>query len=174
MADRAGALMYDKVRMTLIIEPREVLIGEETTITRTILANEVNRFLGSVCLTDVTDYSQSAADQGYKDREPYYLEAPDDVNTKDISSLTDARSILIYNSGFTFDSATVLGDALDKTLKIMVGTEPVAYLPVGGIWYTKDENGELDCTGIHIRTVDNDKADNASAGSLAVIRLINK
>jgi len=166
--------MYDKVKMSMIIEPREVLIGEETTETRTILANEINTFIGAECLTEVTNYSQSAADQGYKDREPYYLEAPDDVNTAQISSLTDARSIVIINSGCTYESSTELGDSICKLLKIMVGTEPVAYLPTNGIWYTKDDITGIDCTDIHIRTVDTDKTDNTNAGSLAAIRLICK
>ena len=166
--------MSDNIRFAISVEPREELTGEETTITQEVLATEIGRTVGGSGSVDVTDYSLAAAVQGYKDRIPNYLEAPDDADTTDISSEATAKFVYIKNTGKAFSSATVLGAELDASLKIMSVTTLIAILAPGEAWFTKDANGGIACTGIHVRTVTNAGADDTDLGTLAVERLVCK
>ena len=163
--------MSDNIKITTYIEPREELTSDDSDIT-TIVASEVGKNLGGSVTIDVTDFSNTASEQGYLNKTVNYLEAVDDVGTTDISSLATAKFVFIKNTGFAFDSVTELGAALDKSLKVMIATTMISILPAGGHITLIDVNGGLNCTTIHVRTVDNDGSDNASAGHLAVLKLV--
>ena len=177
--------MADKVRYTMHVTPIEevtkaisytgeeqtdVLVDSSTTVE--VIATEVNTTIGGSGEAAVTNYSGSAADQGYKDKAVNYLEGIDSANTLDISAETSASFVFIKNTGYTFSSATVLGTALSKALKVMVGTTVISVLDPGECIVLKDDNAGINCTGIHVRTVDLDGGDNASAGHLAVEYLV--
>lgn len=163
--------MADSVKYQISVQPLEELT-EENGGTRNIIASEVGKTLGGSGAAAVTDYSGTAAAQGYKDAAVSYGEAIDDADTDDLSSETTASFVFVRNTGYTYSSATALGASLAKALKIMVGTTLIAVLDPGEPWTTKDDNAGIDCTGIHVRTVDLDGSDNASAGHLAYEYLV--
>ena len=177
--------MADKVRYTMHVTPIEevtkaitytgeeqtdVLVDSSTTVE--VIATEVNTTVGGSGEAVVADYAGSAADQGYKDKVVNYLSAIDSADTTDISSEATATFVFIKNTGYTFESATVLGPALSKALKVMVGTTVISVLDPGECIVLKDDNAGIVCTGIHVRTVDLDGGDNGSAGHLAVEYLV--
>jgi len=65
-----------------------------------------------------------------------------------------------------------LADALSKSLKVMVGTTLISLLDAGECIVLKDDNAGIDCSNIHVRTVDTNGNDNTSAGHLAVEFLV--
>ena len=81
--------------------------------------------------------------------------------------------MFIKNTGYTFSSATALGDSLSKALKVMVpgGTTIISVLDPGEAIVLKDDNAGLDGR-FHVRTVDLDGSDNTGAGHLAVEYLV--
>ena len=144
----------------------------ENSTTQDVIASEVGKSLGGSGQAAVTDYSGDADVQGYKDAAVNYREAIDSADTTDLSSETTASFVFIKNTGYTYSSATVLGAALDKSLKVMVGTTLISILDAGEAIVLKDDNAGIDCSGIHVRTVDTDGSENASAGHLAVEFLV--
>lgn len=163
--------MADKVRTTMTVYPYETPAIEHGTASD-VIASEINTAWSITTDAAVTDYSGTAAAQGYKDQTVNYLECVDSVDTTDISAETTASFVMIKNTGSTFSSATALGATLAKSVKVMVGTTLIALLDSGEGIILKDDNATIDCTGIHVRTVDTDGSDNAAAGHLAVERLI--
>lgn len=163
--------MSDVVRISLSVTPIEELTDENSG-THEHIASEVNKSLGGSAEAVVTDYSAAAADQGYADGAVNYLEAIDSADTTDISSEATASFVFIKNTGYTFSNATTLGVALNKALKVMCGTTLICLLDPGEAFYMKDDNAGIVCTNIHVRTVDLDGSENASAGHLAVERLV--
>ena len=160
--------MSDQIRYSISVTPVETLTTENST-TEDVIASEVNKSLGGSGTAAVTSYGRDADVQGYKDAAVNYREAIDSADTTDISSESAATFLYIKNTGFAYSSATVLGAALSKAVKVMSGTTLLSVLdpgePFGPL---KDDNGGIDCTGIHVRTVDLDGSENASAGHLAV------
>jgi len=163
--------MSDVVRISLSVTPVEELADEQAG-THEVIAGEVGKSLGGSAEATVTDYSGAAAVQGYADATVNYLEAIDSADTTDVSSEATASFVFIKNTGYTYSAATTLGAALAKSLKIMSGTTLICLLDAGEAWYAKDDNAGIDCTGIHVRTVDTDGGDNASAGHLAAEVLV--
>lgn len=163
--------MADRVKITVYVQPIEELTDENAGTTL-VVASEVARNLGGSASINITDYSGTAAAQGYKDAAVNYLECIDSDDTTDISSETTASVVYIENTGYTYSSATTLGAALDKSVKVMIGTTMISIIPSGGAICLMDVNAGLDCTNIHVRTVDDDGGDNASAGHLAVRYLV--
>ena len=163
--------MSDTIRYAISVEPREELTDENGN-TKTVISGEVYKSLGGSGVAAMTAYNGSAADQGYLNATVNYLEAIDSDDTTDISAEATASFVFIKNTGFTFSSATALGDALTKSLKVMSGTTLLAVLDAGEPFIMKDDNAGIVCTGIHVRTVDTDGGDNASAGHLAVEYLV--
>lgn len=163
--------MADKVTYAVSCTPQEELTNENSGTTF-VIASEVNTSLGGSGAAVVTDYSGASAVQGYKNASVYYIEAIDSADTTDISSESTASFVFIKNTGYTYSSATALGDALSKSLKVMIGTTTISVLDGGEAIILKDDNAGLDCTGIHVRTVDTDGSNNASAGHLAVEFLV--
>lgn len=163
--------MADKVTYAISVTPQEELT-EENAGTRYILASEVGKTLGGNGVATAASFAGSAANQGYKDITVNYLSAADDGDATDISAETSATFVFIKNTGYTFSSATALGASLNKALKVMIGTTMISVLDAGECLVLKDDNAGLNGTTIHVRTVDLDGSNNASAGHLAVEYLV--
>jgi hypothetical protein len=163
--------MADSMQFAVSCTPVEELATENSG-TSNILASEINTSLGGSGTAVVASYDGTAANQGYLNATVNYLEAVDSADTTDISAEGTASFVFIKNTGFTFSSATELGDALDKSLKVMVGTTLISVLDAGEAIVLKDDNAGIACTGIHVRTVDTDGSNNTSAGHLAVEYLV--
>ena len=163
--------MADSVRYSVSCTPVEELTDEQGN-THSVISGEVGKTLGGEGTAVVTNYGGTAAYQGYLNNTVNYLECIDSDDTTDISSEATASFVFIKNTGYTFSSATALGDALAKSVKVMVATTLIAILDAGEAIVLKDDNAGIDCTGIHVRTVDTDGSNNASAGHLAVEYLV--
>ena len=164
--------MADSIQFAVSCTPVEELATENSG-TSNIMASEVNTSLGGSGTATVASYAGTAANQGYLNATVNYFEALDSSDSTDLSSETTATFIFIKNTGFTFSSATALGVSHDKALKIMApgGTTLISVLDPGEAIVLKDGNAALDGR-FHVRTVDLDGGDNASAGHLAVEYLI--
>ena len=163
--------MSDTIAYAISVEPREELTDEQSN-THTVISGEVGKSLGGSGVAVVTDYAGTAAAQGYLNATVNYLECIDSDDTTDISAEATASFVYIKNTGHTFSDATTLGDALAKSVKVMVGTTMISILDAGESIVLKDDNAGIACTGIHVRTVDTDGSENASAGHLAVEYLV--
>tara|TARA_R100001082_G_scaffold105361_1_gene77391 strand:+ start:9049 stop:9546 length:498 start_codon:yes stop_codon:yes gene_type:complete len=163
--------MADKVTFAVSCTPQEELTNENSGTTY-VIASEVNKSLGGSGTATCASYAGTAADQGYLNATVNYMEAIDSADTTDISSEGTATFVFIKNTGYTFSSATALGDALDKSLKVMSGSTLISVLDAGEAIVLKDDNAGIACTGIHVRTVDTDGSNNTSAGHLAVEYLV--
>lgn len=164
--------MADRVKYSISLTPIETVAAEESSISNDIVASEIGKSFSANGTATVTDYSGTTTVQGYLNRTQYYLEAIDSADTTDISSEATASFVYIKNTGYAFSSTTALGAALDKSLKVMSGTTLLSVLAADEAIILKDNNAGIACTGIHVRTVDNDGGDNASAGHLAVEYLV--
>ena len=164
--------MANRILYSISVTPIETIASEETTITNDIIAGEIGRSFSGNGTSSVTNYLGNHLYQGYASRVQYYLEAIDSADTTDISSEATASFVYIKNTGYEFSTTTALGNALDKSLKIMSGTTLLSVLAAGEAIVFKDNNLGINCTGIHVRTVDNDGGDNGSAGHLAVEYLV--
>jgi len=164
--------MADSIKFSVSCTPIEELTDENSGTT-SIMASEIGTSLGGSGTAVVADYAGSAANQGYLNTTVNYFEALDSADDTDLSSEATASFIFIKNTGYTFSSATVLGASLDKALKIMApgGTTLISVLDPGEAIVLKDDNRGLDGR-FHVRTVDLDGTDNASAGHLAVEYLV--
>ena len=164
--------MADSVKFSVSCTPTEELTNENLG-TVSIIASEVGKSLGGNGSATCASYDLTAANQGYLNTTVNYYEATDSADTNDLSSETTATFIFIKNTGYTFSSATVLGASLDKALKIMApgGTTLISVLDPGEAIVLKDDNAGLDGR-FHVRTVDLDGSNNASAGHLAVEYLV--
>ena len=163
--------MADRVKIAVKITPVET-IADENAGEHDIIASAVGKSLGGSGDANVTDYSGSAANQGYKDGTVNYLEVPDSINSTDISAETTASLIYIKNTGFTFSTAIALGVALNKAVKVMSSTNLICLLAPGEAFFLKDDNATLNGTNIHVRNVDLDGSDNVNAKHLAVEYLV--
>ena len=163
--------MADKVTYAISCTPQEELTNENGG-TQYVIASEVNKGLGGSGEAVVANYAGTKENLGYLDATVNYLEAIDSANTTDISAESTASFVFIKNTGYTYGTATTLGPALDKALKVMSGTTLLSVLDKGEAIVLKDDNRGIDCTGIHVRTVDLNGGDNGSAGHLAVEYLV--
>jgi len=163
--------MADKVTFAVSCTPQEQLTNENSG-TIYVIASEVNTSLGGSGTATCASYDGTAANQGYLNATVNYMEAIDSADTTDISAEGSATFVFIKNTGYTFSSATVLGDALSKSLKVMSGTTLISVLDAGEAIVLKDDNAGIACTGIHVRTVDTDGSNNTGAGHLAVEYLV--
>ena len=179
--------MADKVRYSISVTPIEEVTmavsytGEEQTgvlidqnnTSYEVLATEINTPLGGSGEAVVSDYQGTASNQGYLNKAANYVEASDSVNTTTISSEATASFIFIKNTGKEFSSASLLGNTLNKALKVMApgGTTMIACLDPGECIVLKDDNAGLSGE-FRVRTVELNGGDNASAGHLAVEYLV--
>lgn len=163
--------MADKVTYAISCTPQEELTDENSG-TRYVLASEVGKSLGGSGVATAASYGGTADNQGYLNQAVNYREADDNNNTTNISGESTATFVFIKNTGYTYSSATALGVALDKAVKVMSGTTLISVLDPGEAIVLKDDNAGIDCGGIHVRTVNLNGADNSSAGHLAVEYLV--
>ena len=163
--------MADKVTYAVSCTPQEELTNENGG-TQYVIASEVNKGLGGSGEAVVADYAGNASNQGYLNATVNYLEAIDSANTLDISGESTASFVFIKNTGYEYSSPTAFGAVLDKALKVMSGTTLLSVLKKGEAIVLKDDNRGIDCGTIHVRTVDLNGGDNASAGHLAVEYLV--
>ena len=161
--------MSDNVKYAISVKPIEV-ITDENGGEYSVIAGEVGKTLGCSGTALVLNYAEEVAAQGYLNAAAYYREA---IDSADSTILTEqmASFVFIKNTGYTYSSSSVLGAALAKSLKIMVGDndkEMIAILDAGEGIVLKDDNSGIDCTAIYVRTVDTNGSENESAGHLAV------
>lgn len=166
--------MADKIDISVIITPKEELVAEYTNSNIFINASEVGVVFRDTISVVVSDYTGSAAAQGYQDQTVNYLEAVDDADTTAISTEATATFVYIQNTGYYFSSITALGSALSKAIKVMTGAakDIIQVLDPGESCYFKDDNAGIISTAIFVRTVDLDGSNNVSAGNLAVKYLV--
>ena len=162
--------MADEVRYRISVEPVEELTDEQSN-THQVISGEVARTLGGAGEAVVTDYSAVGTVQGFANGIISYLECVDDSDAGDISSETTASFVFIKNTGYTYSSATALGVALSASVKVMVGTTLICLLDAGECMVLKDDNKTIDCTGIHVRTVQT-SGTTGDIGHLAVEYLV--
>ena len=163
--------MADKVTYSISVTPQEEL-AEENGGSTFIVASEVGKGLGGSGVAVVTNYTHTAASQGYKDAAVNYHECTDGNDTTAPSTETSASFIFYKNTGYTFSSATALGVKLDKAVKVMCNTTVISVLDPGECLILKDDNRGINASDIHCRTVDLDGGNNATAGHLAVEYLV--
>jgi hypothetical protein len=167
--------MADRVTFAVSCTPQEQLTNENSG-TMYVIASEINKSLGgsgkATCASFDSGGDGTGLKQGYLNAAIYYMQAQDSADTVNISSETTATFVFIKNTGYTYGTATSIGAALNKSLKVMSGTTTISVLDAGEAIVLKDDNFGLDCTGIHVRTVDTDGSNNASAGHLAVEYLV--
>lgn len=170
--------MADLVQFAVSCTPTETPTVDHGTGAN-IMATEVGQSLGGSGSAAVASYApgqgSDAADgayQGFMSGTQYYREAIDSTDTTDISAESSASFVFIGNTGYTYSTATALGDALTASVKVMVGTTLIAVLDAGEAIILKDDNAGIDCSGIHVRTVTTAGANDTEIGHLAVAFLV--
>ena len=73
--------MADKISISVVITPKEELVAEYTNSNIYINASEIGKVFRDTISVVVSDYSASAAAQGFQDQTVNYLEAVDDGDT---------------------------------------------------------------------------------------------
>jgi|TARA_Y100000296_G_scaffold19106_1_gene22830 hypothetical protein len=180
--------MADKIRYSVSVTPVETVTQEVaytniednanhadvTDNSYDVIATEVGTSLGGTGEAVCNGYAATAAYQGYLNQTVNYRLADDANDNTDISDEATASFVFIKNTGkaLATDNTAVLGDTLDKAVKVMVGTTMISVLDPGEAIVLKDDNLGIACTGIHVRTVDLDGSNNTSAGHLAVEYLV--
>ncbi len=163
--------MADSVRYAISVTPVEELTDENSG-THNVISGEVNKALGGSGVAAVTDYSGTAAVQGYKDATVNYVEAIDSTDLTTVTTEATATFVFIKNTGYTFSSATALGAALTASLKVICGTFVVAILDAGECIVLKDDNAGIVASTIYVRTVTTAGANDTGLGHLAVEYLV--
>jgi len=164
--------MSNSVRAKIGVYPVEILADNDGN-THEIPASEVNHNLsGELTVSLEYPFTGRYDYQGYKDGEPYYIEATSSAHTNPLHEAT-ASSILIINTGYKYSSFSELGTLNDGTLlEIAVDGVVIARLNKGEPILLKDANALLDCTDISMRTVKSDGTVDTSLDSLAVEFLV--
>ena len=166
--------MADKVKFRVHCTPLED-IQDENLNTHTVMSSEIGRTLGGAGECVITDYSGSAANQGYLNKTVNYLSADDGSDTTDLGDPSGAEAsasfVFIKNTGRKFVDATTLGDAYTASLKVMSVGTMLSILAPGEAIIFKDANRGLNCTTIHVRTVATNGT-TTSDGNLAVEYLV--
>lgn len=169
--------MADKIRFAVNVTPVEELTDEQGT-THEVIAGEVGKSLGGSGEAPVTDYSATAANQGYKDATVNYLEAPDGAgNEVTLSAETTASLVFIKNTGHVFSSATALGAA--ESTRLLKVTYPTALtilsvLDAGEaiILRALQATATINASLINVETVDSDGSEAGGGVHLAVEYLV--
>ena len=159
--------MADHVKYNISVTPIETLTSGDGATTTDIIAGEVAGTVGGSGVSLATNYQQTNIKQGYggSDAAPgvkYYVDADDANDTTSISTETAIKFLFIKNTGYTFSSTSVLGAANTLSVKVMAGTQTISILDTNECIVLKDDNGGLNGTDIHVRTVNT----NGSTGTL--------
>jgi hypothetical protein len=168
--------MSDTIRYSVHLTPTEQ-ITDENAGTHDVLASEVNKSLGGKGEIVVTDYSGTAAAQGYKDAAVNYKEAPDGAGGEvAISTESSASCIWIKNTGCAYSATTTLGDpCTTRSIKVTANSGAIilSVLDAGECFGPmKDDNAGLDASGIKVETVETDSSESAGGTHLAVEYLV--
>jgi len=162
--------MADKIRYAISVVPIEELTDENSN-THNVISGEVGKTLGASGEAVLTNYSGSGAIQGYTNGAPYYMEARH-TSPSSISDEVSASFVFIKNTGYTYSSSSVLGDALaTQSLKVMIDSTVISLLDAGEAIVLKDDNANIDCSNINVRSVSSLGVNN-TGGSLAVEFLV--
>lgn len=160
----------DKVRIQLGVTPYEE-VTDHGSNTHKVLAGEVNKFFTHDFYATDVNLVLDGEYNGYEAKAPYFIEAV--VNGGGaLSSLTEAKLVLLINTGRTYSTSSVLGDKADYSLKVMSGSDLLAVLKEREPFYLKDNNAGIDPSGINIETVEHDGSNIASGTGLGVKQLI--
>ena len=162
--------MANQIRYNVSVTPIETITSEDTTTTNDIIAGEVAGTLGSSGISVVTNYQNTNAKQGFggSDAAPgvrYYMDADDQNDTTSTSAETAIKFLYIKNTGYTFSSTSVLGAVSTLSVKVIAGSTTISILDPGESIVLKDDNGGINGTDIHCRTVNT----NGSTGTLASV-----
>ena len=159
--------MANQIRYNISVTPIETITSEDSTTTNDIIAGEVSGTLGSSGICVATNYQNTNAKQGIggSDAAPgvkYYLDANDANDTTSTSAETAIKFLYIKNTGYTFSSTSALGAASTLSVRVLAGSTVISVLDPGESIVLKDDNGGINGTDIHCRTVNN----NGSTGTL--------
>lgn len=159
--------MADKIESVISVAPLETasVSIDQGSKTMDVVATEIGTLLGGK-LNDVSPkYNNVVGVQGYADGAVGYLEAPNGSDQA-ITTLGTASFLFIKNTGFEYSSSTVLGDALDESIKVKLGASLLGIIKSGECLVFKDDNEAIDPTAFTVRTVTN--AGGVSTNTLAV------
>lgn len=170
--------LADFIKFSVRCTPVERLTDEQGN-SHKVIAGEVGKSLGGSGEATVTNYSGTAANQGYKDATVNYLEAPDGAgNEATLSAESSASFVFIKNTGHVFSSATALGAAEStRLLKVTYPTSgtPISILDAGSaiVLRALQTTGEtIVASNISVETVDSDGTEAAGGVHLAVEYLV--
>lgn len=159
--------MADRIKVNIAVVPLETasVAVDQGSKSIDLIATEVGKSLGGK-LDDVSPkYNNAVGLQGYADGAVGYLEAPNGSDQA-ITTLGTASFIFIKNTGFKYSSSTVLGNALNESIRVKLGTSLLGVLKSGECLVFKDDNEAIDPTAFTVRTVTN--ANGVSTNTLAV------
>jgi hypothetical protein len=167
--------MSDEIRYQISVTPVEE-VADENAATHEVLSGEVNTTLGGSGTSDVTDYSGAAAVQGYTGGIVNYLEAPDGA-AGEVVITTEATASFVYieNTGYVFSSATVLGVASTRSVKVTANSGAIilSILKAGESFImTGGDNAVIVASTIKVETVDANGTETAGGVHNAVRLLV--
>ena len=171
--------MAHKYQIKVRVWPEEAVTDKGGTV-KYVTAGEVGKRFGVSKEMDERstyffDLDTTGEVQGYASGQPYYKEAPFNVDTQHISSERGANVIFIKNTGRKYVSSSNLGAKANWSVKIMAGENDKECLgvlgPGGGMIAGWDVNCKLDCTHFFVRTVNNNGT-NGTMDNMAVKFLI--
>jgi len=118
--------MADRIRFGVSLTPLETLTDENGG-TRDIVASEVGRSLsGSGESIAISDYSGTAANQGFKDAAVNYKIASHSAGGTILTGTNLPDFIYIKNTGYKFSSATALGISTTDCISVAIRIDPQA------------------------------------------------
>lgn len=161
--------MANQIRYNISVTPIETVQSADGATNYDIIAGEVAGTLGGSGTSVVTDYHSTLtnAKQGFGGNNAasgvkYYVDANDADDATSISAETAIKFLFIKNTGYTYSSASALGAASTLSIRVTASTTTIAVLDPGECLILKDDNGSINGTDIHCRTVNN----NGSTGTL--------
>lgn len=117
--------MADHLQIEVSVTPIEELTDENSG-TKRIIASEIGRSLGgNGASIDLANYGGSAATQGYANGIVNYLDAIHTSEGTKLSLVEPCDAAFIRNTGFKFDSITLLGES--STDYVMVVYKTLAF-----------------------------------------------
>lgn len=160
----------DKVRIQVGVVPYED-ISDIAGGTRKALSGEVRKFFMSDFHVEDVNLALDGQYNGYNAGAPYFIEAA--VNGGNVlSSLVGSKFIFLINTGRQYYSSSELGDKIDYSLKISTDGALITMLKEREPWFCKDNNGDIDPSGIVLETVEHDGSTVSSGTGLGIKFLI--
>lgn len=134
--------MADHINFHVSATPVEELTDENSN-TKKVIAGEIGTALGGGGdSSDLTNYSGTAANQGYKDAAVNYLDCTHAAGGTALSATDEPDFIFIKNTGYKFSSTTVLGAV--TTDCVMVTVKEVAWSTgAQGGYSTSGDSGQI-------------------------------